>query len=73
MEIKKCKECGEKYECMDLEDEGPAIYCPDCIDKYYQWNVKTKTLNKREKPLEKNDLSYRKKLQPVTHRGKYKI
>lgn len=65
----KCQYCKEMYECIkDLVD---LRACPDCIDIYYHLKVDG-SYEKRDKPREKNDLSYRQELQPVTHRGKYK-
>lgn len=63
----KCKECGEWYYVIDeYIDYG---YCPDHFDRYYDTNI-SGTITLKDVPWLGNDLSYRKELQPVTHRGK---
>jgi hypothetical protein len=70
MKMKKvrCPYCKDSYELKEGLDN---LACPDCIDIYYQLRVDG-TYEKREEPWTGNDLGYRKTLQPVTHRGKYK-
>ena len=63
----KCQYCGDKYECIDEYIDYRA--CPDCFDRYYDTNI-SGTITPKDVPWLGNDLSYRKELQPVTHRGK---
>lgn len=70
---RKCKDCGQEFEVrIDHKDDLYGEYCPTCFLNNVIEDIYGGLRRKTDKEKER-DLSYKDKLQGVTHRGKHRV